>query len=87
MRLCQAALDTCLYNPLPCQPLSSRFALDGLRTLEIQSWLVHAKVRKPHLNPQVRMNFPSFYLLNKGERQKVRMNQRAGFRRGSRTFA
>ena len=30
----QAALDTCLDSPLLCQPLSSRFALQGLRVLE-----------------------------------------------------
>ena len=30
----QAPLDTCLDSPLLCQPLSSRFALHGLRALE-----------------------------------------------------
>ena len=36
MRLFQAALDTCLDSPFLnfCQPLSSRFALHGLRALE-----------------------------------------------------
>ena len=34
MRLSQAPLNTCLDNPLFCQPLSSRFALHGLRTLD-----------------------------------------------------
>ena len=34
MRPFQAALDTCLDSPLLCQPLSSRFALHGLRALE-----------------------------------------------------
>ena len=34
MHLYQAALDTCLNGPLLCQPLSSRFALHGLRALE-----------------------------------------------------
>ena len=31
MRLFQAPLNTCLDSPLLCQPLSSRFALHGLR--------------------------------------------------------
>ena len=34
MRLFQAALDTCLDSPFFCQPLSSRFALHGLRALD-----------------------------------------------------
>ena len=34
MSLFQAALDTCLDSPLFYQPLSSRFALHGLRTLD-----------------------------------------------------
>ena len=34
MRPFQAALDTCLDSLLPCQPLSSRFALHGLRALD-----------------------------------------------------
>ena len=34
MRLFQGALDTCLDSPLLCQPLSSRFALNGLRALD-----------------------------------------------------
>ena len=37
MRLFQAALDTSLNSPLLCQPLSSRFALHGLRALEVIS--------------------------------------------------
>ena len=37
MRLFQAALDTCLDSPFLFQPLSSRFALHGLRALESQS--------------------------------------------------
>ena len=37
LRRFQAALDTCLDSPLLCQPLSSRFALHGLRALEIVS--------------------------------------------------
>ena len=35
MCLSQAPLDTCLDSPLPCQPLSSQFALHGLRALEL----------------------------------------------------
>ena len=35
MRLFQAALDTCLVSPLFCQPLSSRFALHGLRAFDL----------------------------------------------------
>ena len=35
MRLFQAALDTCLDSPLLCQPLSSRFALHGLRAFDL----------------------------------------------------
>ena len=31
----QAALDACLDSPLLCQPLSSRFALHGLRAFDI----------------------------------------------------
>ena len=31
--------------------------------------------REPHLNPPVRMNFPGFSLLKKGERQKVHTNR------------
>ena len=31
MRLFEAALDTCLDSPFFCQPLSSQFALHGLR--------------------------------------------------------
>ena len=34
MRLFQVALNTSLDSPLVCQPLSSRFALHGLHTLE-----------------------------------------------------
>ena len=34
MRLFQAALDTSLDSPLLCLPLSSRFALHGLRTFD-----------------------------------------------------
>ena len=34
MRLFQAPLDTSLYNLFLCQPLSSRFALHGLRAFE-----------------------------------------------------
>ena len=34
MRLCQAPLDTCLGSPFLCQPLSSGFALHGLRAFE-----------------------------------------------------
>ena len=37
MRLFQAALDTSLDSPLLCPPLSSRFALHGLRAFESQS--------------------------------------------------
>ena len=32
--LFQAALDTCLGSPLLCRPLSSRFALYGVRAFE-----------------------------------------------------
>ena len=34
MHLFQAPLDTCLDNPLLCQPLSSRFAFHGLRAFD-----------------------------------------------------
>ena len=37
MRLFQAPLDTCLDSPLVCQPLSSRFALHGLRFFKLDS--------------------------------------------------
>ena len=37
MRPFQAALNTCLDSPFFCQPFSSRFALHGLRALEINS--------------------------------------------------
>ena len=40
-----------------------RFFKSGpLPTLQSETWLVHAKVREPHLNPLVRMNFPGFSL-------------------------
>ena len=35
MRLFQALLDTYLDSPLLCQPLNSRFALRGLRGVEL----------------------------------------------------
>ena len=35
MRLFQAPLDTCLDSPLLCWPLSSQFALHGLRAFEL----------------------------------------------------
>ena len=37
MRRFQAPLDTCLDNPLLCQPLNSRFALHGLRLRAFES--------------------------------------------------
>ena len=35
MGIFQAPLDTCLDSPLLCQPLSSRFALHGLRGFDL----------------------------------------------------
>ena len=46
MRLFQAALDTCLDSPFFCQPLSSRFALHGLRALD--EWRKYRVVPRAH---------------------------------------
>ena len=46
--------------------LSPVVFLVRLPALQSETWLVHAKVREPHLNPLVRMNFPGFSLENKG---------------------
>ena len=46
-----------------------------LPTLQSETWLVHANVREPHLNPLVRMNFPGFSLVLKGKARKVHTNQ------------
>ena len=41
----------------------------------LSSSKVHAKVREPHQNSPVRMNFSGFSLETKGERQKVHTNR------------
>ena len=33
-----------------------------LPAIQSETWVVDAKVREPHLNPPVRMNFPGFSL-------------------------
>ena len=38
MRLFQAPLNTCLGSPILCQPLSSRFALHGLRGFDTRNF-------------------------------------------------
>ena len=39
------------------------------RQSNLKTWLVHVKVREPHLNPPVRMNFLPLALVFKGKRQ------------------
>ena len=46
-----------------------------LPTLQSETWLVRAKVRKPHLNPPVRMNFLPLALVLKGKARKVHTNR------------
>ena len=41
-----------------------------LPTIQSATWLVRAKVREPHLNPPVRMNFLPLALVLKGESQE-----------------
>ena len=51
----------------PGRPQSSHFSSSvPLLTIQSETWLVHAKVREPHLNPPVRMSFPGFPLLKRG---------------------
>ena len=45
-----------------------------LPTIQSETWLVRAKVREPHLNPPVRMNFLPLALLLKGKARKVHTN-------------
>ena len=45
-------------------------------TIQSETWLVHAKVREPHLNPPVRMNFLPLALVLKGKARKVHTNPR-----------
>ena len=56
---------------------SMRMRLSKLPLPAIQSetWLVHAKVREPHLNPPVRMNFLPPALVFKGKARKVHTNR------------
>ena len=46
-----------------------------LPAIQSETWLVHAKVREPHTNPQVRMNCVPLALVFKGEARNVHMNQ------------
>ena len=46
-----------------------------LPTIQSETWLVHAKVREPHLNPPVRMNFLPFALVLPGKARKVHTNR------------
>ena len=39
-----------------------KFISAPLPTIQSETWLVHAKVREPHLNPPVRVNFCGFTL-------------------------
>ena len=55
-------------------------------TIQSETWLVHAKVREPHLNPPVLMNFLPLTLVLKGHARKVH-TRTGGCRCGSRTFA
>ena len=63
LRFCLSALVLLIFqSPIHClaKDLSIIFALlisVPLPTIQSETWLVHAKVREPHLNPPVRMNF------------------------------
>ena len=46
-----------------------------LPTLQSETWLVRTKVREPHLNPQVRMNFLPLALVLKRKARKVHTNR------------
>ena len=56
-----------------------------LPAIQSETWLVHAKVREPHLNRPVRMNFlPCALVFRKTPGKFIRFG---GFRCGLRTFA
>ena len=44
-----------------------------LPTIQSETWLVHAKVREPHLNPPFRMNFLPLTFVLEGKANKVRV--------------
>ena len=46
-----------------------------LPTIQSETWLVHAEIREPHLNPPVRMNFLPLALVLKGKARKVHTNR------------
>ena len=62
--------------PLFLQVVKSKDLLSApLPTLQSETWLVHAKVREPHLNPPVRMNSLPLALVLQGKARKVHTNR------------
>ena len=50
-------------TPKNSKSLESHFRVSvHLPTIQSETWLFHAKVREPHLNPPVHMNLPGFSL-------------------------
>ena len=66
-------MDTPFVDP-PFGPAREKGSAP-LPTLQSETWLVHAKVREPHLNPPVRMNFLPLALVLKGKARKVHTNR------------
>ena len=54
---------------------ASKYSSVPLPTIQSETWLVHAKVREPHLNHPVRMNFLPLALVLKGHASKVHTNR------------
>ena len=76
---------SCPGLPRRSAPVSGKPDSGRLPTMQSEKWLVHAKVREPHLNPPVRMNFHGFPCKTRaGGRKFIRNGE---FRCGSRTFA
>ena len=67
-----------IEHPPSCLGLLFPFSLSSNREIfqylslqsNLKTWLVHAKVREPHLNPPVRTNFPGFSLQTRARRRK-----------------
>ena len=62
LRYLEFSLGMRPQKPLPCQ---KSVPLPGIQS---EIWLVHAKVREPHLSALVLLNFPGFSLLHTGKR-------------------
>ena len=64
----------CCFSPGSLGKVANESSVP-LPTVQSETWLIHAKVREPVLNPLIRMNFLPLALVSKGKARKVHTNR------------